>query len=109
MPDALATAVFRPEMLEMEGLRAFVGYANGQPVACSASYGTDDVIGIYMVATVPAARGRGYGTAITAAAMDGTQARLAALQASDMGLPVYEGMGYRVVHHQAIFNERQRA
>jgi GNAT superfamily N-acetyltransferase len=109
MPDALVTAAFRPEMLELPQLRAFVGYENGRPVACAASCLTGDVIGIYTVATVAAARGRGYGTAITAAAMGGTPARMAALQASDMGRPVYERMGFRVVHHEAIFNERRRA
>lgn len=107
MPDSLVTAVFRSDMLEMEWLRAVVGYVGGRPVACAASYLTDDVIGIYTVATVPAARGRGYGTAVTEAAMDGTRARLAVLQASEMGQPVYERMGYRVVHHEAIFNERR--
>ncbi len=109
MPDALVTAAFRPEMLTMDGLRAFVGYVDGRPVACSASHMTDHVIGIYTVATVPAERGRGYGTAITAAAMEGTPARLAVLQASETGQPVYERMGYRVVHHEAIFHERRPA
>ncbi|MEO8247527.1 MAG: GNAT family N-acetyltransferase [Chloroflexota bacterium] len=105
MPDPLVAAAFRSDMLEMTGLRAFVGYAGGQPVACAASYLTGDVIGIYTVATVAAARGRGYGTAVTAAAMAGTDARAAALQASEVGQPVYERMGYRVVHHETIFRE----
>ena len=109
MPEALVTTLFRPEMLEMDGLRAFVGFADGLPVACSASYETDGVIGIYTVATVPAARGHGYGTAVTAAAMDGTPAPVAALQASDMGRPVYERMGYRVVHLETVFNARPPA
>jgi GNAT superfamily N-acetyltransferase len=109
MPDVLVNAAFRPAMLEMDALRAFVGYAGGRPVACSGSYLTDDIVGIYTVATVAAARGRGYGTAITAAAMEGTAARLAVLQASEMGLPVYERMGFRVVHHEAIFQQRSVA
>ena len=109
MPEVLVTDVFRPATLEMPALRAFVGYADGRPVACSASYRTEDVIGVYTVATLADARGRGYGTAVTAAAMGGVPARIAALQASEMGQPVYERMGFRVVHHEAIFSERQAA
>ncbi len=107
MPDSLVAAVFRPELLGIVGLRAFVGYADGRPVACSASYSGEDAVGVYTVATIPAARGRGYGTAVTAAAMRTTQtpARVAVMQASEMGQPVYERMGFRTVHEQAIFQD----
>ena len=55
----------------------------------------------------PDARGRGYGAAVTAAAMrqTGAPASLAILQASAMGRPVYERMGFRTVHAMAVFEE----
>lgn len=111
MPAPMARTVFRPELLDFDDMRAFVGYVEDRPVACAASYQTDDIVGIYTVATVAAARGRGYGTAITAAAMVDTPApaTLAVLQASDMGRPVYERMGFRTVHQQAVFREPDAA
>ena len=57
-----------------------------------------DVLGVFNVATVPGARGRGVGRAVTLAALrDGAAAgcRMAVLQASEMGHPVYERLGFR--------------
>lgn len=107
MPPAIAEAVFPPEMLAVPEIRAFVGLVDGRPVACAASFQTGQVIGIYTVGTVPDARGRGYGAAVTAAAMRQTAApaSLAILQASAMGRPVYERMGFRTVHAMAVFEE----
>jgi GNAT superfamily N-acetyltransferase len=80
--------------------RSYVGYADGQPVATSALLITGDVAGVYWVATAEAFRGRGYGEAMTwHVVREGAAAgcRVAALQASDMGRPVYERMGFRYV------------
>jgi GNAT superfamily N-acetyltransferase len=46
------------------------------------------------VATVPSARGHGYGTALTSAAIDVAANLPAVLIASDDGQPVYEKMGF---------------
>ena len=57
-------------------------------------------IGVYNIATIESARGRGYGAAITRQVVaDGIAAGcdVAILQASDMGYPVYERMGFRTV------------
>jgi ribosomal protein S18 acetylase RimI-like enzyme len=56
--------------------------------------------GIYNVATIEAERGRGIGAAMTAAAIRHGAARgftVATLQASTMGRPVYERLGFRFV------------
>lgn len=57
--------------------------------------------GIYTVATVSEYRGRGIGAALTARAARG--APFAYLQASSLGLPVYERMGFRVVERAGLY------
>jgi len=57
-------------------------------------------IGVYSIATIESARRRGYGAAMTARVMaDGVVAGwdVAALQASEMGRPIYERLGFRTV------------
>src|SRR5262245_11933784 len=54
--------------------------------------------GIYNVATLPEVRRRGMGAAITARALPDGRAhdyRIGTLQSSEMGYPIYEGMGLR--------------
>jgi GNAT superfamily N-acetyltransferase len=95
-------------LLEVPGCRLYVGYVDGQPVACAAGLPLGRTIGVYNVATLERARGRGYGTAMTArVARDGQAAgcAVAALQASAMGRPVYERLGYRTVVRYRAFVE----
>jgi hypothetical protein len=76
----------------------YIGWASGRPVATSVSYVSEGVAGIFGVSTVPKARGRGYGEAMTWAAMgDGLakKCKFFSLQASPMGFPVYHRMGFR--------------
>jgi GNAT superfamily N-acetyltransferase len=82
------------------GIGLFVGYANGLPVATSAQMTRDDVVGVFFVATVPEARRRGYGAALTWAAVEAGRSEGAVvsyLHATPMGRSVYERMGYRWV------------
>jgi GNAT superfamily N-acetyltransferase len=98
MPREFATAVMGAELLlETPGFTGFLGVLDGAPVAASGLFLTGDVAGVYNVATVEAARGRGVGAAITwAAALAGRDAGAtrSILQASEMGQPVYTRMGY---------------
>lgn len=54
-------------------------------------------VGIYMVATLAQARGKGYGGAVTAAALASAPDLPAVLQASDDGQPVYSRLGFQRV------------
>lgn len=79
------------------GQHRYLGRLDGKPVAVSSLVMVGDLAGIYAVATLPEARQRGIGTAMTLHAMaEGKRngARAATLQASAMGRPVYERIGF---------------
>lgn len=78
-------------------LRLWVGYAGDRAVTTAAAYLDDEVTGIYCVATLPEARGHGYGAAVTAQAALADPARPAVLQASDLGYPIYKRLGFAEV------------
>ena len=95
---ALGTAC--PDFLDRPECVVYVGYADGDPVVCGLGWRTGRTIGVYSIATVPSARRRGYGAAMTARVVaDGADAGcdVAALQASEMGRPIYERQGFRTV------------
>jgi len=84
----------------------YLGYYDGKPVATSLRYTSGRVAGIYFVATAKEYRRRGIGEAMTwRAAVDGRKEKcsISVLQASEMGRPVYEGMGYRTVTNYQIW------
>ncbi len=97
-------AMYRPELLG-EDFRVWVGRVDGRPVATAAACIDDTFVGVYAVATIPEARGRGYGEAVTWAATTCRPELSATLQASPMGLPVYERMGYRTVAQFTVWEE----
>jgi GNAT superfamily N-acetyltransferase len=86
------------EGLASSGITYYVGWNSGRAVATSASYVSKGIAGVYAVSTVPEVRGRGYGEAMSAVAVqDGFSkgCTTSSLQASDMGFPVYFRMGFR--------------
>jgi GNAT superfamily N-acetyltransferase len=87
-------------------LRNWIANLDGEPVAAAALFVGAGVAGIYNVCTVPEARGRGIGAAITRVALDAAVAdglRLAVLGASDMGFSVYRRLGFREVSRLRSF------
>jgi GNAT superfamily N-acetyltransferase len=77
--------------------RRFLGFLEGRPVACSLLLLSAGVAGIYWVATLSEARGRGLGRLMTEyPLMQAREAgyRVAVLQASQMGLSVYRSIGF---------------
>jgi GNAT superfamily N-acetyltransferase len=78
-------------------MRFFAGYLGDEPVTCAASYIGEREVGIYMVATLAHARGKGYGGAVTAAAVATAPDLPVTLQASDAGQPVYRRLGFQTV------------
>jgi GNAT superfamily N-acetyltransferase len=81
-------------------LRNWVASLDGEPVAAAALFVGANVAGIYNVCTVPEARGRGIGAAVTGVALDDAVEQgldRAVLGASDMGYSVYRRLGFRDV------------
>lgn len=88
------------DLLDRPECVVYVGYAEGAPVVSGLGWRRGRTIGVFSIATVPSARRRGYGAAMTARVVaDGIDAGcdVAALQASEMGRPIYERQGFRTV------------
>lgn len=75
-------------------LRLWLGFEDDRPVATSAAFVRDGLVEVDYISTMPEARRRGYGAAVTWAATLADPSLPAALVASDEGRPMYESMGY---------------
>jgi GNAT superfamily N-acetyltransferase len=76
----------------------FLGFAGGRPIATTSVMISGDLAGIYHVATLAEARGRGIASALTAYALRYARdlgAVEALLQASEMAENVYRAVGFR--------------
>jgi ribosomal protein S18 acetylase RimI-like enzyme len=101
MPPEVAHAQFTDaRMLAQPHVAAFVAYLDELAVAAAMVLVSHGVAGVYWVGTTPEARGRGLAEACTRLATNAgfdLGARVAALQASVMGAPIYLRMGYREI------------
>jgi len=84
----------------------FVGFFEGEVVSTAMSFYSSGAAGLYMIATSAAHRGRGFGRAITAAALrqarwDGQ--RVAILQSTKSGYGVYRRLGFEEYCHFDVF------
>jgi GNAT superfamily N-acetyltransferase len=103
---AVAVGTACPDLLDRSECVVYVGYADGAPVVSGLGWRTGRTIGVYSIATIESARRRGYGAAMTARVVaDGVVAGcdVAALQASEMGRPIYERLGFRTVVRYAAY------
>jgi hypothetical protein len=106
-PVAAAHLFLSERVLDLPGVRLYSGLLGGAVVSTSMLIATGGVAGIYFVATLEEQRGLGYGEALTWAAVQGGRefgCRLASLQASKLGRPVYARMGFaHVLDYQSLF------
>jgi hypothetical protein len=100
MPREWLRSIISEDLIEAPGLAVYVGYTNGQPVSAGLGIRTGRTIGVYNIATIESARRLGHGAAVTMRIVDDGAAAgcdVAILQASDMGQPIYERLGFRTV------------
>ena len=79
-------------------IRNYLGYLNGKPVSTSTVFYGGGAAGIYCVATLPEARGKGIGAAVTVKPLldaRETGYRVGVLQSSEMGFSVYKKLGFK--------------
>ncbi|WP_437594234.1 GNAT family N-acetyltransferase [Sorangium sp. So ce1000] len=78
-----------------------VGYVGEEPVCCAATFLVEGIRYVGFVVTAPEHRRKGYAEAVMRCCLDdalsATGVQRTVLHATDMGRPVYEGMGYHAV------------
>lgn len=83
--------------------RLWIGRVDGVAVATAGAMRSQGLAWVEFIATLPEARGKGYGEAMTWAATLAWPELPAALVASDAGRPVYERMGYSLVSRWSLW------
>ena len=102
----LAQRLISPSFAADPDVQLFVGRLDGKPVATSIAIRSGDASGVYNVGTLPEARRRGVGSAVTWGAVGAARAwgcDTIVLQSSAMGLSMYAEMGFRTVAPYVTF------
>jgi hypothetical protein len=100
-------SVFGPPILGDGRLRTWVGWEEDRPVSAAAAFVDAGITNVTLVGTVPEARRRGYGAALTWRATLADPALPAMLLATDEGRPVYERMGYVSLFRFAVWSRER--
>jgi Acetyltransferase (GNAT) family len=93
-----------PSVLADDAMHMFTGRVDGRAVAAAMGYRLDDVVGVFGVTTVASARHRGYGTAVTRAAMLTDTGLPAVLAPSDEAVNMYRRLGFEPVGALSIWS-----
>jgi ribosomal protein S18 acetylase RimI-like enzyme len=108
LPRELAEVLLPRSLVLDEDVQAFVARLDGRPVGYSLAIRSAGASGVYNVGTLPAARRRGVGTALTWAAVAAGRAQgfdCAVLQSTEMAVSMYEAMGFRTVAPYVVFRQ----
>ncbi|WP_422735393.1 GNAT family N-acetyltransferase [Micromonospora sp. WMMD729] len=106
-PDGLFGPLMGGAVLDAERIDGYLYEEDGQLLGTGLGMHTRGVVGVFNIAVVPAARGRGLGRAITEKVVrDGVAAGADAayLQSSALGRPLYESMGFRFQENWIAFH-----
>jgi ribosomal protein S18 acetylase RimI-like enzyme len=107
IPHSVSNSVYGAERAWKGTFQGYVGYSNGRAVTTTAAVITDDIIGLYSVATLPQHRRLGFAEAIMRQVIQQAEQTRGALrtvlQATSSGFSLYEAMGYRTVTSFNVF------
>ncbi|MDO9515699.1 MAG: GNAT family N-acetyltransferase [Syntrophales bacterium] len=106
LPEGSGPFVITEQVRDLPDADLFIGYADGLPASTSMLIKTGHVAGIYWVATLKEYRGRGFGEAMTRHAVlagMGKGCTFASLQATAMGRPVYERIGFSNPYNYRVY------
>lgn len=102
--DAVPAGTYHPApILSDPGMAMFIGRVDEEPVAAAMGYPTDLAVGVFGVTTVTPARRRGYGTALTRAAMLTETGLPTVLAPSKEAERMYLRLGFRRVGELSIW------
>lgn len=96
----------------LDPAHAYVARLDGRPVGCVGTVDHEGDSGVYWVAVVPEVRGRGITQGLLRRALGDARERgcdVSTLEATVMGRPVYEKLGYRVLGMLEMWERRQAA
>jgi hypothetical protein len=93
-----------PAILDDPRMILWLGRVDGKPVGAAMSYRTDEAVGIFGVTTVASMRRRGYGRALTHAAMLVDSGLPSILAPSPEGEGVYRRLGFERVGELRIWS-----
>jgi hypothetical protein len=102
--DAVAPGTYHPpDVLADDDMRMFIGRVDGRAVAAAMGYVTDAAVGVFGVTTIASARRRGYGTALTRAAMLTETGLPSILAPSEEAESVYLRLGFERIGDLSIW------
>lgn len=105
-PEEVLAFYDRSEGLWADGVAAFLAEVDGRPASIAMTIVNHGVAGIYWVGTRPEARGHGLGRVLTTAAVEAgleLGGELLSLQASPLGRPIYEQMGFETIYDYGLY------
>ena len=104
--DSIEPGTFHPPtVLADERMHLFLARLDGVAVAAAMGYRSDNVVGVFGVTTIASARRRGYGTAVTRAAMLVDTELPSILAPSVMGETLYRRLGFDRVGELSIWSK----
>jgi GNAT superfamily N-acetyltransferase len=102
--------MFRAGFPELPEAHSYLARHEGRPASVVVASDLEGDCGIFLVGTIPEARGRGLSTALMRRALSDAASRgcsTSSLQASKMGYPVYRRLGYRDLGHAELWERRK--
>lgn len=104
-PHDVLAVLADPALAAVDGMAFFLAELDGVPVGTGMTATSGGVTGLYNVTTLPSARRRGHGRAITLELVRAAHAAGAGtcyLYASELGEPVYRSVGFRTVEDLTV-------